>query len=129
MNEDVKTRLLDSLDGIGEFIRSSADFAKDQAPLVVDELLLWGFFRAAAQACLGALLLAVGLFCIRLLWKRGKAWFDLDHPEKFVPTVIGAITGPIFGIICLVHGIGTAAYIKIAPRLYILDYAKELLNS
>ena len=131
--ETVNTILIDVLKGVKETgselyaagktgVAQAVDFALQQAPLVVQEFLSWKM----SEAIINLIFLGTGaliLFCffIFLVKKANK----YKHSEEIIPIgfgMIGTLVAMIFLLINIKNDIQTIAKIKLAPRVYIIEY-------
>jgi len=122
--DDLKQRLVDSLDKVAEWVKQAEAFTVEQAPLVVQDILSWGWY--------GSIVPCVGLFLISLVMGIAAAiffFFGLKADEKqdgdtatfcaiSVVFLVVFMWLP-FGLACE-HGM-KALKVKEAPRVYILE--------
>jgi hypothetical protein len=137
--ETVNSILIDVLKGVKDAgsemyatskvgLAKAVDFAVEQAPIVVQEFLSWKMGEAIFNVALYTIA-AIVLFCIaRFLFKKIKD-INIDYPEEIVPLGLGLMfSAAMFCIITIVHikpNIETIIKIKLAPRVYILEYVTK----
>ena len=134
--ETINTILIDVLKGVKETgselyvagkagVAQAVDFALQQAPLVVQEFLSWKM----SEAIINLIFLGTGaliLFCFFIfLIKKAK-----KHIESGAIVAIGlgmvlTLVAMIFLLINIKNDIQTIAKIKLAPRVYIIEYVTK----
>jgi hypothetical protein len=134
--ETINTILIDVLKGVKETgselyaagkagVAQAVDFALQQAPLVVQEFLSWKM----SEAIINLIFLGTGaliLFCFFIfLIKKAKKHIGND---AIVPISMGMTITLAFMIALLINiknNIQTIAKIKLAPRVYIIEYVTK----
>lgn len=117
--------LIETINQTKTVIGQGADFAKEQIPLVVNEFLLWNFWSDIGIMIL--LFISAFIFFKVCKWAINKV--NLSRDEE--PWILLAILAGIGIIPCLigafVHGFD-AMKIKVAPRVYIIEYVHDALT-
>ena len=137
--ETINSILIDVLKGVKDAgsemyatskvgLAKAVDFAVEQAPIVVQEFLSWKMGEAIFNVVLYTIATII-LFCIaRFLFKKIKDT-DIDYPEEIVPLGLGLMFSAVmFCLITFLHikpNIETIIKIKLAPRVYILEYVTK----
>lgn len=103
-----------------EVASATGQFIQEQAPEVVQQLLMWKFTEACTVAC--ALALLVGMSVWKFPYKDLWDPYDLD----WSPIIVGIIQA-ILVIPTFCYGL-IALKIAIAPKLYLLEYAASLVK-
>ena len=125
MDDQLQQQLAAYLKEIATAARAGADFAIEQAPLVVQEKIAYARVSETAfcvLAVLGAFIAAQAF-----VWGTREGGMDADNPLAFVAQLAG-------GILCVVLTIGSLAQLNtvmlvwFAPRLYILEWVMGLLK-
>jgi FtsH-binding integral membrane protein len=134
--ETVNTILIDVLKGVKETgselyaagkagVAQAVDFALQQAPLVVQEFLSWKMSEAIINLIFFGIGTVIMLFCLVFLLKKAKK--NIEN-EAIVPIFFGTV----FTVIALIALLGnikndiqTIAKIKLAPRVYIIEYVTK----
>ena len=95
-------------------------FAQEQVPLVVQELLLWDFCFYCGWA----------FICLLLIGACVKALKWLNKNDKRALAELSVLWLPVVIILAFsfVYNAGNAAKIKIAPKVYLLEKAAEILK-
>lgn len=119
----------DSLQEISVWLEQGGEFVREQAPLVVQEILTWASVLHGTNAGVAAL----AAFFAGLLLLMAKAKLDSlgkdDHEGRenvFCWVVVYFVTFTISFTYSAIH-VGTLLYVVIAPRLYVIDEVKRLL--
>lgn len=112
---------------VNESLQSGKDFVLEQAPLVVQEMVMFGRVWHACCFLCGLILVAIALYITKRVWSYVAAK-GYDTPPEIMLTAF-----PVF--ICLVPGIGIISSSArpliqsiFAPRLYVLSQVSELLK-
>jgi type III secretion system FlhB-like substrate exporter len=137
--ETVNSILIDVLKGVKDAgsemyatskvgLAKAVDFAMEQAPIVVQEFLSWKMGEAIFNVILYTIA-AIVLFCVaRFLLKKIKNT-EIDYPEEIVPVALGFMFSVVmFCLVTFLHikpNIETIIQIKLAPRVYILEYVTK----
>jgi FtsH-binding integral membrane protein len=134
--ETVNTILIDVLKGVKETgselyaagkagVSQAVDFALQQAPLVVQEFLSWKMSEAIINLIFFGIGTVIILFCLVFLLKKAKK--NIEN-EAIVPIFFGTV----FTVLALITLLGnikkdiqTIAKIKVAPRVYIIEYVTK----
>ena len=131
--ETINTILIDVLKGVKETgselyaagkagVAQAVDFALQQAPLVVQEFLSWKMSEAIINLIFFGIGTVILLFCLGFLLKKAKKYSD--H-EEIVPIFFGTLF-TVITLIALLNNIKkdiqTIVKIKLAPRVYIIEY-------
>lgn len=122
--DDLKQRLVDSLDKVAEWVRQAEVFAADQAPLVVQDILAWGWYGNIAP-CIGLVVVSLAMMAVSaLLAVAASRAFKSDNGNTAIPCTVVSVLLAIFMWFPLPfsfqHGM-TALKVKEAPRVYILE--------
>lgn len=127
--ENVLTTLL-------EYLQSAISFTIEQAPILVKELLAYEQYR----------LLYTGISCVvmtiffvvlaifsfkkskKITKERGDDWMNDIDVLFFIIAVVSSITALVFLLVFALYVIPNSIKLQVAPRLYLLEYAKSLLK-
>jgi hypothetical protein len=137
--ETVNSILIDVLKGVKDAgsemyatskvgLAKAVDFAVEQAPIVVQEFLSWKMGEAIFNVALYTIA-AIVLFCItRFFFKKIKDT-NINYPEEILPLGLGFMfCTAMFCLVAILHikpNIETIIKIKLAPRVYILEYVTK----
>lgn len=129
--DQVLERLAQSLDQVSQFVQASANFAVEQAPLVVQEMIRWEIVSSVVVMAFGIALVTGGVFtCVasrRLLLsarERGREVYE----DGWIPL---AFIGPVVGVIGLVMTVVNLISMLqpiVAPRLFVIEKIGSLLR-
>jgi hypothetical protein len=124
MDDELKQRLIKYLDKMEEAVDGGSDFILDQAPLVVQEYLLWQWWLHLLAMALSILVIVP---CVLLGVRLIRESYETDNEQTFGwGMLVIAISGCL-----LVPAIGEAfTFLKvaIAPRIVVMEYLAELVN-
>ena len=120
-----------------QWIESTAskigDFATEQIPPFITEYLTWKFWEAAFSASMYLIVLAVaGVYLA--YWKKIWAWnvkyFDSTDGISLLPTLLSAVGVSLLLIFQFPYDeIKDMIQINIAPKVYLLEKASELIKN
>ena len=131
--ETINTILIDVLKGVKQTgselyaagkagVAQAVDFALQQAPLVVQEFLSWKMSEAIINLIFFGVGTVILLFCLVFLLKKAKKNIEND-------AIVPIFFGTLFTVITLIallnnikKDIQTVVKIKLAPRVYIIEY-------
>ncbi len=122
MNEELKAKLLTYLAHLEGAVKGTGDFVAEQAPLVVQEYVLYMRVSSTLGMLLAGLFFALVFSILRWVSKA---------PEKDIKGDAGDAAfafGCIFlslGILTAAGNISTCIKSYVAPRILVLDYIKE----
>ena len=134
--ETINTLLIDVLKGVKETgselyaagkagVAQAVDFALQQAPLVVQEFLSWKMSEAIINLIFFGVGTVILLFCLVFLLKKAKKNIEND-------AIVPIFFGTLFTVITLIallnnikKDIQTVVKIKLAPRVYIIEYVTK----
>ena len=119
-------------------VEKSVDFLKAEIPDVIHQLLMWKMLEAAL--CIGMVIFFT--ICAGVIFKwfvsKSKWWEENKRTDPFQDNdwFGGAIcSGVIFGCVILLscfvipQNVATIAKIKVAPKVYLIEYAADLLKN
>jgi len=132
MTPELQDKLASILGFLETSVQSAQQFAVDQAPDIVQQLLRWDFVESLTFFIIGVILLVISCRAIWLAHKKIMASEDCmmqDFDEKMIAHLILAL------IAMLPVVIGTALAtnlnwlkIWIAPKVYLLEYVSSLVK-
>ena len=134
MNEELKTRLVESMDKVQEYVEATGDFILEQAPLVAQEIVQLGRVSTTFQAVCFAAGALFSYLIYRKLWKKYEA-SQVSEPVDGAVAVcheyavagvgfwIGSMTLTVFALI----NTKEALLPWLAPRLYLLQELAKLI--
>jgi hypothetical protein len=111
--------LIDSIKGVRTVAGQTMDFAKEQVPDVIHQLIVWNMASSALWSFLGLLIVAFGILMIYVGIKN-----DDDGP---VVLFLG-VTPAIIGVCMFFSNLLDVIKIWLAPKVWLLEYAASLLK-
>lgn len=126
MNEKLQQELISSIEVVKEYVTKGANFASEQAPLVIDELIKFHLYYEGAFIILSFILGLVTMWFFKIGKNIISTEGDLDSPQGALTIFGGALTA-IFGLIFFFSSLKTFVMCFTAPRLFIIQYLKDLL--
>ena len=124
MNEELQAKLCELVTYLIDISKVTGDFAAEQTPMLLQELLL----RARIQSSF-LMGVAVSLFCFCLFTaiRNHKLWKE-KHYEECPEILFCIIPGLASFVILIIAIVNTGSFITIwfAPKVYILEYITSL---
>lgn len=109
--------------GVKSVTGKAIDFAQQQIPDVIEQLLRWNFAKSLIAFLFGIIAIGIVSFSIFCLQKKGK-WEDFDINTVSGMMVIFIGTPSLSLVFCNL----TWLQIWIAPKVYLLEYAAKLIK-
>lgn len=112
------TMINSSVSGVGDAL----SWAKGQIPDVIHQLLMWKAIESGIYCAISVVVFIICLYLVKQLVK-----FTLNGNDEFWPaTILSAVIGalPIIGVFNNLDWLK----IWIAPKIYLLEYAAQLLK-
>lgn len=125
MNEQLQNALTEILNKTINGIDSSVEFMEAQLPDVIEQLLMWYMVKSVAGNLGAILLIAISLFAA---WKTVKFMGGknaLDYVHLITPVSVVCPFVIFFSIVALDL---EWLQIWIAPKLWLIEYAANLVN-
>jgi hypothetical protein len=124
--------LIKSIDGIEKTGTELIEALYQQAPEVVEQLLMWHAVESLIQCIVAILALAApfGFYKIACyIHQKFKVGKVEDYPGFWIPAFIGSVAVTIFTCGCFTSHINIK-WIKIwlAPKVYLLEYLAEMMK-
>lgn len=105
-----------------ESLQQGKDFAVDQAPQFVRELLLWRFYQCEIWIGVGVFLLILGLLVGQLL-----AGFNDDPSDRRLARWMPSLGGFVLCFIFVAANTWDMVQIKVAPRVVLVQMVRDLI--
>lgn len=119
------------VDELVKIIKKGVNLAKDELPVIATQILDFYFWASFLWVVVGIILLIVGLFChihaIPVFIQGARYGFRDDDISCM--WVIGAVISYILGVVFVVTNLIDIVKIKVAPRLFLLEYLKSFLHT
>jgi len=123
MNEQLEQKSIELLGWLEQAIKTTADFGTEQIPLFIQELLLYKFWMSLGGFAIGVLALIVSIYTLLKFIK----WCLKNKFDDRLPFSLFWVI-PITLSICAICSNTDWIMIKLAPRLYLLEYVKTLFE-
>jgi hypothetical protein len=128
MNEKLQASLVEVIQFLLLWAKETKDFAMEQAPLVVREAIAYG--RAVETWELAGVLILTALFLWGTRWMQRHDWYNLDELGEDPPVAhFGTVVGAVALFICYINQVPDFLKVWFAPRLYLLEWAAQLLKT
>ena len=127
IKSELQSKLIDYMTSLENGVNDIVDFGSEQAPILVQEILTFSLIERGVFVGVDILVVCLCLFGIKKLWPYLVGSVDDGNPL------------PVIGIIlCTIGGLALAAsaiksilicvQIHFAPRLFMLEYVKNLIG-
>ena len=117
MNEEIKAVMVELL----SYLKTAADFAAEQAPLVLQEILNWGIASNLLWIIIGILFIALIVI--------GNVKLTRKYPnDDFAPLYVISGLGGFFILIGVLMSMFDVVQIIVAPRVYLIEYVGRLVG-
>jgi hypothetical protein len=127
MNEALVAKAEEAMVGVLDTFIKAKDFAIEQAPDVIQQLLVWKTCYHVVYLVLGAAML---LSLIKMIPVCNKAWKDPKNTSDFVgvgSTLYVACIGFI-GFLVFFYHLEKLLQITLAPKIWLIEYAASLVK-
>ena len=108
-----------------DYITKAADFGAEQAPLVAQELLAYGFWSSLLVGAAALAALSVTVATAARLHKKDQR---MDNYSTFLSTLVACIVGLIAPLIIIEASL-RQLQIQTAPRVYVLEKMADMVKS
>jgi len=125
-----KQKLAELVDYVTETVKQGVEFSKEQAPLIAQEMIKYGWVINMWNIAFGIIMFTFGIFGIWYAIRVGKRRPPEWHNEfGFLLVVPGMVCAgiSIAGIALTVIAIEALIKIHTAPRLYVLEQIQTFL--
>lgn len=121
MKEELNNKLIESIDLITQWVEAGGQFVAEQTPLIVNEILLYRFWESLIFFILWTVASAILMSLSLVFYNKSKD----DDDEFLIASVFFAVTACVVFAMSLDLNLDWLK-IKVAPRLYIIEYLAEL---
>ena len=132
MNPELQSKLEASADKLIAFLEqsgsASVDFAKEQVPLVVEEILRWGWWSSAFVVST-VVILFVAVLSAAIVVVRKAQWSKSEIDPTQVAGIVLGTSSVVLGMVAVAvvpTNCHTMLKITVAPRIYLIEQLKGL---
>ena len=123
MKEELQERLFGYLDGVETITLETVELVKEQCPLLIEELLAWHFTLSLVWFCFGVVLvITVPL----IIYKATQKFVNATGDDEAYFFNIFSIIPVLVGAVVMSENLEWLQ-ITVAPRIFLLEYLKDLL--
>lgn len=125
----LKQYLIKALESTGNLIDKSVDMVMQQAPILVQEVLHWYFAYNLILFILGLIMLGVLAFLNFKFYKMELRFMKSGHDDGFLWLPVFVVDVAAF--LTIVFNCINLTWLKIliAPRLWLIEYATQLVKA
>jgi len=118
------------VNGVSGAAGQATDFVLEQAPLVIQELILWKRVEHTLWLAISiVLLIALAFFVWKNVVKISSIISEGDDPfPRVMCTAVGGVVSLIIGLEMLFSNLTPCLQVWLAPRLYLIEYAADILR-
>lgn len=133
MQAELENKSIELLNWLETAIKATADFSAQQVPLFIQELLAYNFVISLIWFIIGILLILAGAYALYSVVYGKLAKLDWTNTrDGFI------FSKGILALVMVVIGVSAGApiacdntdwiKIKLAPRVYLMEYARDLIK-
>jgi len=124
--------LIKSIDGIEKTGTELIEALYQQAPEVVEQLLMWHGVESLIQCIVAILALAAPFGFYKIvcyIYQKFEIGKEKDQSGFWIPAFLGSVAVTIFTCVCFTSNINIK-WVKIwlAPKVYLLEYLAEMMK-
>ena len=124
MNDTLKPYVEKLLDSGMKTAEDVLKFVETQAPILGEEIIVWGAVSESVHPLIGILLIGASIF-LHVKCRDSKYYYEADWaPPAFLITLVLFV----IGVFIFIFEIFDVLYPLIAPRLYMLEKISTLIK-
>jgi uncharacterized membrane protein SpoIIM required for sporulation len=123
MQAELETKTLELMTWLEQVIKTTADFTAEQVPLFIQELLTYNFYMSLGWFVMGLLIIITTIISTYKFIK----WMNRTHNWDAFPVLTLSFISIIVGIVMSADHLDWIK-IKLAPRVYLMEYVKDNLK-
>jgi Mn2+/Fe2+ NRAMP family transporter len=130
MNKELQQSMSQFLNLMIEALGKTTNFAAEQIPLYVQELLRYAMWDTIFSLILAIAILTASLIIAKKVLKYLRIAdynYDLEATAHILLVVLGLSS--IFSVFLTVASVSTILKITLAPRVYVIDYLKKEIKN
>jgi hypothetical protein len=122
MKEELEQKSINLLNWLEQTIKTTTDFGAEQIPLFIQELLRYNYWMSLSQFIVGIVGALLSLFAAYkfVKWSLKKDIDALPFSMFFLFSIGGFISFSYHNLDWIM--------IQLAPRLYLMEYVKEMIK-
>jgi hypothetical protein len=127
LKSELQNKLVDYMTGLEEGVSSLVDFGSEQVPILVQEILTFGLIEHGVFIGVDLLVMCIFLFIIKKIYPYLKNTVDDGDPLPVVGLAVCTLFS-VFMFASAIKGILICVKIQFAPRLFMLEYIRDLVK-
>jgi len=128
MNDQAKEIITQMLQRVLDDVDTAADFAAQEVPIVVEQLLMWDMVESMLRCVAALAILFVWVLITMKSYYGENAWLKTPCGYNEDAVFVHALSTIILGIFFLILIDLDWLKIWIAPKLYLLEYGAALIK-
>ena len=127
IKSELQNKLIDYMTGLETGINNLVDFGSEQIPVLVQEILTFSLIERGVFVAVDLVVLGVCVYLFKKMLPHVVECLDDANPLPLIGSVLtGVMT--ISMITSAIRGILICTKIHFAPRLFMLEYIKDLIQ-
>jgi hypothetical protein len=120
MNQNIQNWIIEQASNV-------TNWANAEVPLFIQEFLIWNFYNGLINI-VGILILLVITFGLCIKFKKNLVEsFEDEHPLMII-TLVFTIPIVVFSVVNLFCSVKDVIQIKVAPKVYLVEKAAEMIK-
>ena len=135
MNEQLQNALVQIIEKATTGIDASVSFLSSEMPDVIHQLIMWKTSYYSFYISLGLILVTFSILIASNIRKgsanrEGSFWWGGDYEISGIGFFgcVACVIGFLLGVIILIRDLTSIMQIAIAPKIWLLEYAAELVK-
>jgi len=127
VDQRIEEMKAETIEAVMEFVRTTADFAAQEAPLLVKEVLDFGLVYNSIWLGFWVFILAIAFLLFRRAWKwDAKACEGVCECDAKMGFALAGVVGALFSLFFVLDKTIDVLRVLIAPRVYLLKVLADL---
>uniref|UniRef100_A0AAU8HZA3 TMhelix containing protein n=1 Tax=Klebsiella phage FKP3 TaxID=3231233 RepID=A0AAU8HZA3_9CAUD len=117
--------LVKMIDVTVQSVSDVVEFGKQQIPEVIHQLLMWNALKASIWVVVAAVF---SIFLCTVVNRAKPVLNEADYGFGTVVQILGWVIAMVLGGTVFMYNLLQAVYIMIAPKVWLIEYAAELVK-
>lgn len=125
LEEKATDLLVKMIDVTVQSVNDVVEFSKQQIPDIINQLLMWKIAESAVWLMFGILILVGGLYLSNHYYNKLE---ELEDGVGIAVRIIGSVVSLLLGGIFTIKNMLAILYIWLAPKVWLIEYASDLVK-
>lgn len=126
MEKKIKENIGEIIDKLQIYVENAENFAADQAPQLLQEIIYWGIIENSIDAFIGLIVLSICSYAVYYFFTKYPTADDEEQEVAYVFGIIVSSTASIISFCVTLAQLQMVLYIYFAPRLYLIDRISDI---